>query len=547
MRASYQYQVFVVIARVWVATGCVVAAHCQAARDQPVTPAARIGARLFADLRFSQPFAADGERAKYAVSCGTCHIAAARESGRAATRIAHRTLTFADDAARSSIPPRGDARTITARNSPSLVEALMPNGESGLLHFDGEFSCAETLVKESFLGRNFGWLPGERAAAVRQFARVIREDNGLGTESDLSVPLAYALLLRGNDGAIPISWQIPPTLRIDPAQASDEAIVDACARLVVAFVRSLRFSRDAEGLFDGSPYDAFLAANQLARAPDPDQTLAEYGRRVGEQIAALRKPLFVDDSTRALRLHQQPFRFGELELQGARIFFRTAVGQAQKSGAGNCAECHVPPLFADFRFHNTGVAQDEYDAVHGSGAFARLDVPDAGARDADFDRWLPATPSHPNARGPFLFPATHEFPGRTDLGLWNVYANPDLFAPQREIERMLNPSRQLSRDDVLGRSLGRFKTSALRDLGQSAPYFHNGSAGSLEDVILFYQRISALVPAGQMRNAPPEFSAMRLSREDVAPLAAFLRSLNEDYPLNPSRSAHVGRSQHGSN
>jgi hypothetical protein len=69
----------------------------------------------------------------------------------------------------------------------------------------------------------------------------------------------------------------------------------------------------------------------------------------------------------------------------------------------------------------------------------------------------------------------------------------------------------------------------------------------LEDVILFYQRISALVPAGQMRNAPPEFSAMRLSREDVAPLAAFLRSLNEDYPLNPSRSAHVGRSQHGSN
>ena len=48
-------------------------------------------------------------------------------------------------------------------------------------------------------------------------------------------------------------------------------------------------------------------------------------------------------------------------------------------------------------------------------------------------------------------------------------------------------------------------------------------------MIRFYLKTSALARAGKLRNAAPELSGMRLSDEDVGPLAAFLRSLNEDY------------------
>jgi hypothetical protein len=189
----------------------------------------------------------------------------------------------------------------------------------------------------------------------------------------------------------------------------------------------------------------------------------------------------------------------------------------------------VPPQFSDLKFHNTGAAQDEYDALHGDGAFMQLIVPSHTEREAAHDRWLPPTPQHPEARGPLLTTVTSAAPGRTDLGVWNVYRNPDFPAPQDALERLLNPGNRLMSDEALKRSIGRFKTTSVRNLGRSAPYLHTGHSGSIEDVILFYQRLSSLARGGRMRNAPPEFFEMRLGAEDVAPLAAFLRALNEDY------------------
>jgi hypothetical protein len=51
--------------------------------------------------------------------------------------------------------------------------------------------------------------------------------------------------------------------------------------------------------------------------------------------------------------------------------------------------------------------------------------------------------------------------------------------------------------------------------------------------VTFYQRTSDLAKEGKLRNAPPEFSSMRLEANDVAPLVAFLRSLNEDFTGSP--------------
>lgn len=78
-------------------------------------------------------------------------------------------------------------------------------------------------------------------------------------------------------------------------------------------------------------------------------------------------------------------------------------------------------------------------------------------------------------------------------------------------------------------TIAQFKIPVLRDLEDSAPYFHNGSAITFNDVVNHYINLSALARAGQMRNAPAEFANMSLTQNDLAALVAFLQSLTEDY------------------
>jgi cytochrome c peroxidase len=128
---------------------------------------------------------------------------------------------------------------------------------------------------------------------------------------------------------------------------------------------------------------------------------------------------------------------------------------------------------------------------------------------------------------------------QVDLGLWNVFANPDFpnLEHQRRLARVVcralgKDACRVARDDrgaLLDAAMALFKTPGLRDLGHSGPYFHDGSADTLEDVVQFYRDTAARARAGLLRNAAPELLAVDLRAEDVAPLTAFLRSLNEDY------------------
>ena len=114
----------------------------------------------------------------------------------AGTGLGNRTLS--DFAIRSPIPVRDDARRTTVRNSPALVNAALDRPGPFLLHFDGEFPDGRSLVRGTMTGRNFGWLPDERAQAVHHIAQVIREDDGrafLGPESGG----AYRKLFAGID------------------------------------------------------------------------------------------------------------------------------------------------------------------------------------------------------------------------------------------------------------------------------------------------------------------------------------------------------------
>jgi hypothetical protein len=142
--------------------------------------------------------------------------------------------SYADFARHSPIPAREDGRTETPRNSPALVNATLERGRPFFLHFDGEFPSTVALAEGTFTGRNFGWLPGERALAVANMADVIRGDDGTGALAQAFDGGPYRRVLAGTDPAIPKDFRLPKKFRIDVDRASDEQILRAVARLVAA-------------------------------------------------------------------------------------------------------------------------------------------------------------------------------------------------------------------------------------------------------------------------------------------------------------------------
>jgi cytochrome c peroxidase len=420
-----------------------------------------------------------------------------------------------------------------------MVNSTIPREGNLLLHFDGEFASAADLARATLTGRNFGWLPTERAQGVRHIARVIREDEGSGPLAREFGGFSYREVLLGTNsdlGEPGKRFHIPAAFRIDVLRASDEEILDAVANLLAAYMESLQFSRDESWEYDGSPYDAFLETNRFPRRVDPGATERYYNRHLADLFLSVPDPTFVSGSNGVappapgrFKVFHQEFRFGALELAGARLFFSTPQNH-RKGSIGNCVACHRAPNFTDFQFHNTGAAQLEYDGIHGAGAFVKIKVPGLVQRNANFDAWLPATAQHPRARGPFCEIPFLDRPGFTDLGLWNVFANPDHPRPQDALREMMTGENSRASDaELLPQTVALFKTPSLRGLGFSHPYLHNGSKETLEEVIAFYVKASVLARAGKLRNAGPELLGMRLDEEDVEPLAAFLRSLNEDY------------------
>lgn len=87
----------------------------------------------------------------------------------------------------------------------------------------------------------------------------------------------------------------------------------------------------------------------------------------------------------------------------------------------------------------------------------------------------------------------------------------------------------LQRITMLAADRGKFLVPALRNLPQTAPYMHNGSMNSLEEVIEHYNEGG--------KNHPNKNSLVRplnLTETEKKSLLAFLRSLNdEDFSKNP--------------
>jgi hypothetical protein len=623
-----------------------------------------IGERLFLEPRFSEFFFANcggddnaaipgdptvstlrtitghvaGPFRGQAMNCRQCHLVDEEGYGPYGTNILG-NRTYADFTTRSPIPPRDDNRTQTPRNSPTLVDSFIPRKVPLFLHLDGQFASAHDLIIGTLTGRNYGWKPEEFSTAVRHIANIIRNDDATGylateargsrwrlEDTDLATYGNIFANFTNYDGSFITDprelkmFLISPQYKLDMRFATDEQILDTIASLIEAYLRNLFFSQATNGLdfegngtaiFNGSPFDVFLIKNGLPQLPAAGETSAQYARRLLQLVTQLAHPKFVINLIDGkFTTHKQSFHFGQEELDGLKIFLTvTNASLGNRAGnVGNCAACHALPAFTDFLFHNTGAAQEEYDAMHGAGAFQSLYVPDFNTRQTNYDAFLPPTTNHPYATGIFETPPSKDDPGAVDLGLWNVFANPDFPAPQPGLQQIVpqllgisaprvevakmwgqnlvlsgtngtpgamyfvlastnilaptsdcqvvatnnfddlgNFSFSTSMDSAatqtfyklslpipspagfLPQTIARFKTPTLRDLGQSDPYLHTGRKNTLEEVIQFYQEFSNKARRNEVRNADPELSGIHLDDAAIEELAAFLRSLNEDY------------------
>ena len=417
-----------------------------------VSPEIQLGEKFFFDLRFSSP------QGDMQTSCASCHQIADPQGDRA----------FTEFLSRSWHPWRGqDPGRETLRNTPTLLDVA----QMQFLHYDGEFRSPEDQVEKTFVGRNMGWLPEERGLALAQLVAVLAADTGEDSYRSL-YQRAYG---------------------IDLEKTGGEAQLVRAGAAVAAFMRSLNTTRN-------TAYDRFVEVNGLDPEPRAQESPSGYAARFLAQLEALERES-------ALKL---PSGFDVQAYKGLWIFFDTG----DSGRAGSCVACHVPPYFADFTFHNTGVAQEEYDRIHGDGAFAQIEIPayDAAVRPAKN----------------FMARAKRGRAGQTDLGFWN-FADPKT-SPFREKGETENA--------YLARTVATFKTPTLRGLASTDPYSHNGEYAALEDVIAQKIRAGALAREGKIRNADPALANIRIGPESAKPLFAFLNTLNDQ---NKRRSQARGQ------
>ena len=408
----------------------------------------RLGFRLFQDARFSSP---QGDLQN---SCSSCHLQNEDPQG---------WRVHTDFFARSWVPFRtGDPRRDELRNSPTILDAaLMPR-----LHFDGEFTSLEALVKGTLAGRPMGWLPGEEQQAFDRVRKVILNDRDQSARGDSSY-----------------REQFVAAFGVDPDKLTPSQLADQIAQAISEYMRTLKSRRT-------TAYDRFIQANALDGAPAAGEDSKSFAARLLAKIDRLEK-------SRVLKLSSA---FDSDALSGMKTFFRTEGIES----VGNCAMCHTPPLFSDFSFHNMGISQSEYDQVNGEGSFAELEIPAANAARRPSPQFR-ETPSR-------------QKPGCADLGFWNfVDVKATEFRRAGETD-----------DRFLRRMIGAFKTPTLRNLSFSQPYMHTGGFTTVESALAELMRLSEMARAGKVREGDEELSRIRITEADIAGLVAFLSTLNEN-------------------
>lgn len=152
------------------------------------------------------------------------------------------------------------------------------------------------------------------------------------------------------------------------------------------------------------------------------------------------------------------------------------AGFAIFAGKGRCIACHSVTqrhsLFTDGRFHNTGVGLGPRSAQHKVRLAAGVDIEVSEQSLASVSEAL-----------------------QPDLGRFEVTGNPaDRHA---------------------------YRTPSLRNVAVTAPYMHDGSLATLDDVIAFYERGGVDNPGRD-----PLLRPLQLTAQDKRDLLAFLHALS---------------------
>ncbi len=190
--------------------------------------------------------------------------------------------------------------------------------------------------------------------------------------------------------------------------------------------------------------------------------------------------------------------------RGAQLF----VGRAA------CSDCHNTPLLSDNRFHNIGVAQ------MGPAVPTEAECPAGGVCDCVE---VPAGTAADGSEIPRK-DAKNCLPWGARDGLLKLQKN----ALRRDSVWSDDPTDSSRRwfMDLTAADVpkGAWRTPSLRDVALTAPYMHNGSIATLEDVVEHYDRGGATSNA--VGYATPQLRPLFLSAQDKSDLVAFLKTLN---------------------
>jgi len=149
------------------------------------------------------------------------------------------------------------------------------------------------------------------------------------------------------------------------------------------------------------------------------------------------------------------------------------------------------------------------------------------SNDAPFDRWVKgerAAMSEQQVRGFRAFvekgrcAVCHAPPNFTDNNFHNI-------GLKSSGELGSHPGR--SAQVKVKAMEGAFKTPTLRDITLTAPYFHDGSAGSLAEVIAHYM-VGGVVKTNLSPSLP---TALALTAQDRDDLLAFMGALRSEHPV----------------
>ena len=276
---------------------------------------------------------------------------------------------------------------------------------------------------------------------------------------------------------------------------------NAPSLLNVAFQERL-FHDGRESILEKQVLAPLLAADEMGNQTvqevlDRVAALADYAQSFERAFAG---PPSVDTLARAIAGYERTLISGGSRFDRWRYAGEPALDAREQrgfslfTGKARCSSCHTvgqySALFTDGLFHNTGLPETPPKRHHVQLApGVEIEVADADLRSVSE-------------------------PWREDLGRFEVTGN--------EGDRRA------------------FKTPSLRNVALSAPYMHDGSLMSLEQVVEFYDQ-----GGGNAAGKDPLLHPLGLSLKDKQAIAAFLRTLTGDNVTELARAAREAAAEGG--